>query len=123
MDPHQLKIVVAGACILAKLLTGVALTRSGKPYGAGLLAIHKLISPAALALLYLAAQRVHAESGLDSTQIAVCVSAGVLFVASIATGGIVSVEKPMPAMVMALHRVLSFVTLIVTGAGGALLWG
>ncbi len=114
MSITQLRVAGAGLFYLVIFLTGWRLSRSGKPYGTGLLTIHKLISLAALVYLAMVVFRVDQVGGVGAIGwIAVAVT-GVPFLATIVTGGLWSTNRPMPVVILAMHRITSFLTLACT---------
>ena len=114
MSPTQLRVVVIGLLYLFIFLSGVWLTRSGKPYSTVVLTIHKLISLAAIVFLGVVIYRTNQVSALSAGELAAGVITGLLFVGTIATGGLLSADKPMPAIVLWLHRTTPFLTVLST---------
>jgi hypothetical protein len=108
----DLRLLFAGLSFLIVLASGVWLTRAGKPYSGILLNAHKLIALAGVVLLALFVRRWVRSDPFTAIQLAVVVATGVLLVASIATGGLVSVDRPVSRAVLILHRVLPFVSLV-----------
>ena len=114
MDAAQLRLVGIGALYLFVFGSGVWLTRSGRPLNALLLTIHKLISLAALILI--AATIFPSNRGVESDTVELAASAvtGLLYLSTIATGALLSTEKPMKGLVLAMHKVTPFLTVLST---------
>jgi hypothetical protein len=108
------RVVVIGIAFLVKFLLGVWLTRSGKPYNALVLTIHKLVSLLTVVLIGFAVHRLWRDVGLSTPQVVAVVVIGLLFLLSIASGGVASTDKPTNAVVLILHRVAPFVTAFAT---------
>jgi heme A synthase len=53
---------------------------------------------------------------LDKSGLIVCIGAGLFFLGAVATGGILSAAKELPAVVQTMHKVLSLLTLLSTAA-------
>lgn len=104
-------------------LSGVWLNRSGQPYGVIVLTVHKLIAVAALALLGRSLYQANQLAGLSATELAAGVATGLLFVGTIAAGGLLATGKPMPTVVSTVHQVLPFLTVFATGVTLFLLSG
>jgi hypothetical protein len=101
---------------LGILVSGLWLSRLGKPYNAILLTIHKLVSLAAVVVLVFTVVRVRSEAALGVADwVAVSVS-GLFFAGTIATGALLSVDKPMPPAILVLHRIMPFLTVLSTAA-------
>ena len=95
--------------------SGFWLSRTGRPHNALILTIHKLISLAAVALLYLTVSQVSRATPIGSGLLAASIAAGVFFLATIATGGVVSARQAPPPVVSVFHKVLPYLTLLATG--------
>jgi hypothetical protein len=90
-------------------VSGVVMTRAGRPYSAVVLNVHKLIDLAAAAVVGVGVYRIHRQTGLPGGVWALVISAGVLFIATLATGGFLSASKSAPGWALRVHRVGSWV--------------
>ena len=104
-------MLAAAAAFVAVFVLGFLLRRSGKPYSGLVLTAHKLISLAVLILFSLTVSRINKATPLASAALAAAVFTGVFFVIAIVSGGLVSTDKPAPAIALTLHRVTPFVTI------------
>jgi hypothetical protein len=116
MSPDQIRIVGVGSLYLLIFVSGIRLSRAGKPYSTALLTVHKLISLAAAALLVMAMVRAHQTAGLDADEWIAGLVTGLLFVGTIASGGLLSVDKAMPAAIRTAHRITPVLTVLATAA-------
>ena len=105
MGAHKTFILVTGLFTLSILLTGFWVRSNGKPYSTTILTIHKLISLAAAVVLGSAITQLNQAVGLSSAELTVAVVTSVLFVVSVLSGGIWSIEKEIPKVVLRLHQV------------------
>ncbi len=101
---------------IAIFFLGYWLSRSGKPYNVPLFTLHKLIVLGVLIYLGVNVYQAHQLLPLTPAQIAASALTAVCFVAAIATGGLLSIEKAMPPFVGALHQVLPYLALLSTAA-------
>lgn len=115
MDTSQSSILIAGLLFLIIYLAGFRLSRKGKPYNPLLFNLHKLVGLAAGVYLGVVVYRVHQSAPLDMRQGSLVVVTALSFVATVVTGGLVSIDKPLPAAVTRLHRLFPHVTTLVTG--------
>ncbi len=114
MKTLESKLIVSGILILLMIITGILLTRSGKPYGTGLVTLHKLFSIAALVVVILAfVQQMKAAPNPLWTYLAIL--AGVLFIAAIASGAFLTAEKTMPGWVSLVHKLSTPAIILVIG--------
>ena len=123
MNSMQLRVLGAGIFFVFVLLSGLVLNRSGSPYNTAVLTIHKLIALAVLIFVMVSAYRKHQAAPLEALELAVVAITILLFVATIATGGILSTNKAMPAIVSRLHQITPFLTVAGTAVAlYLLLW-
>ncbi len=114
MKTLESKLIVSGILIILMIITGILLSRSGKPYGTGLLTLHKLFSIAALVLVILAfVQQMKAAPNPLWSLLAII--AGVLFIAAIASGAFLTAEKTMPDWVSLVHKLSTPAIILVIG--------
>ncbi len=95
-------------------ITGRRLRGIPKARNAVVLLAHKVLSLGAVALLAVTAQRANAETGLGRGVLAAVAGAGLLFVATMATGGWMSARETMPRAARLLHRSLALLTVLAT---------
>ncbi len=113
---NRINILYPIAMFLLIFLTGFWLSRGGRPYGVLLLTVHKLVSVGAVVFLAIVLVRINRAVGLNTIEVLAAVITGGLFLGTIATGGLLSAAKPIPAMVHLLHKTMPFLTLLATGA-------
>ena len=101
---------------LGIFVSGLWLSRLGKPFNVILLTVHKLVSVAAVVLLVLTVYRVTWDVALGATDWFAVALTGLFFLGTIATGGLLSADRPMPAAVLTLHRITPFLTVLTTAA-------
>lgn len=92
-------------------LSGFWLSRSGKPYSTLIFTIHKLIGLTMGIFLIITVYR---ATSLDPAQIVAIAITVLLFFATVAAGGLLSIEKPIPLIVSVIHKVLPYFTVIST---------
>jgi uncharacterized membrane protein YcgQ (UPF0703/DUF1980 family) len=112
MDANFFAIVIISTLFLFIFLSGYFLSRSGKPFNVPVLTIHKLLSLAAL--IYLSTRVVRVP--LNSLKIGLVTAAGLFFVSAIISGGLLSTDKPMPAIVHRIHQIIPYLTVLSTFA-------
>ena len=116
MDTIQAKLVGAGVLFLLIYLSGFGLSRAGKPYPSGIVTVHKLISLGEVGVLYLVLRQFQQTASLTSTQLTVAWAAGGLFAITILSGGLLSTNKSMPAILLLVHKAAPHLTLAATAA-------
>lgn len=106
--------LISGLLFLLIMFLGVWLSRKGKPYNVVVFTLHKLITLGTLAYLAVSIYKIHQASPLGTGQMIVVGVTAALFVITIVTGGLLSVDKAMPVIVLKLHQVMPFLTAIST---------
>ena len=115
MSPIQLKVVYTGLFFLFICLSGIWLSHSGRPLNVVINTIHKLISLAAMVFLAITLYQMNQAAKLSAIEVIAAAVTGLFFIGAIITGGLLSASKPMPAAVLALHRIIPFLTVASTG--------
>lgn len=111
-------LLVAAAIVMG---SGIWLTRSGKPYGAALLNIHKLIDLAAVVVVGVVVYQANRAAPLAGLEWAAVGAAALLVIATFASGGVISGMESPPASVLWLHRVGSWVAAALVAAAAYLM--
>ncbi len=110
------KILITGAFFIFILASGFWLHRLGRPVNSIVLTIHKLASIGAVVYLAVNVYRIHQVTPLTTPEIVACVVATLLFLVMVATGGLLSVEKEMPAFVHTVHQFTPYLVILSTSA-------
>jgi len=116
MGATQSSVVGAGLFFLFIILSGIWLSRSGKPLNGIILTIHKLISLAAVVFLAITIYQMNQAAGLSAIGFIAGVVTGLFFLGAIITGGLLSTGKPMPAAILTMHQIAPFLTVLSTAA-------
>lgn len=114
MDTTQLGIVGAGSFFLLIFLSGFWLSKSGKPFNAIILTIHKLLPLAAVALLAIVMYQVNQVTALSAIEWIAGLVTGLFFLGTGVTGGLLSIDKPMPTAVLRVHQITPFLIVLFT---------
>jgi len=114
MDSFQLRVVGAGLFFLFIFLSGIWLSRSGKPLNGLILTIHKLISLAAGIFLIITLYWMNQAAPLGATELIAVVVTALFFLGTVVFGGLLSTGKPMPPAILRMHQILPFLTVLST---------
>jgi len=112
MNTAWIKIVAVAALFAAVIASGFWLKGLGKPYPGLPFNLHKLIALGTAVAVVLLALRENRAVPLGGLEWALLAAAGACFLAAVVSGGLVSIEKPMPAFVGWLHRLMPFAALL-----------
>jgi hypothetical protein len=114
MNGLQLRFVGAGLFFLLILPSGFWLSYAGKPYSLTLFNAHKLIGFGLFLFLIINIYRVNRVAPLNALELTACLIAGLFFLATIVTGGLVSISKATPGSVSLFHKLLPYLTVLST---------
>jgi len=114
MGITQINILVTMVGFVLIFVSGFWLNNTGQPFSAGVLTLHKLLSLALIVYLVLAVLKIGRIAPLGEAELIACIVTGLLFLGAVATGGVLSAVKTMPAVVQTLHKVLSVLTVLST---------
>jgi hypothetical protein len=115
MSTTQARVAGVGLCFLLIVLSGLWLARFEKPYPTLLFTIHKLVGLAAGAFLGLIVYQTHQVVPLGAVEIAATAVTVLFFVGTVAAGGMLSIDQPMPPLVQTLHQVIPALTVLSSG--------
>lgn len=116
MSTWQIRVTGVVLSFVLIILSGIWLSHLGKPYNAGVFAVHKLVGVAAGVLLGIMVFQAHKATPLDAVQISAIVITVLFFMGTVVAGGLLSVNLEVPAFVQKLHRFLPVLTAFSTAA-------
>jgi hypothetical protein len=114
MGTSRLRVVGTGLFFVFIFLSGYWLSRSGKPYNGVVFNVHKLIGLAMGVFLIVTVRQVHQLTPLGSAEIAAIVVTVLFFAGIVISGGLVSVDNPIPVVVSMMHKFLPYVAVLST---------
>jgi hypothetical protein len=108
------KYIIAGLFLLFIILSGIWLSRTGRPLSVLVLTLHKLVSLGAVVFLAITVYRIHQAAPLSPLLLGISVLTLLLFITLFATGGLLSTAKTMPAVVLKIHQITPFLVVLST---------
>lgn len=111
MENSALYLWLSILAFVVIFITGFILHGKGKPYNQLLLALHKLIPLGVGAILIILAVGKSKMVRLPTLQLVLLIVELILLVATIITGGLISVKKEMPKIFTIIHKILPYLTL------------
>jgi hypothetical protein len=114
MSAVQSKAIGVGVLFPIIFLSGFWLSNSGRPLNTIVFTVHKLVAVATVILLGVTLYRTNQVAPLSAIQINAGAVTGLLFLSTIVTGGLVSTDNTMPALVTTLHRITPYLTVLAT---------
>jgi uncharacterized membrane protein YhiD involved in acid resistance len=117
------RAAVAGLSLLLVLLTGIWLSRRGRPLNVGISTLHKLVGLAAGVLLLVTIYQRNRVVPLDAAEWIAIVVTGLCFLGTVVSGALLTSDEPMPVAVLRVHQVVPILTALSSGATLYLLLG
>ena len=113
MDAITSKLIAPGILGLLTLISGMIVSRAGRPLNIWLVTIHKLIAVGTAVLIYMAVNQLYKTAdGKMVITIGITVISAVLILALIATGAFLTREEmELPAFVLKIHQVVPLLAL------------
>jgi heme A synthase len=109
------RIVSIVICFVVVFISGYVLSIGQKPFNTALLAVHKLFSLTAFVLLLLQIVKFNKITDPGMPILALAILALLLFIATMASGGIISARGSAPALISLTHKILPVATVIAAG--------
>jgi hypothetical protein len=106
---------VAGVLFLFIFLTGFWLSRSESPYPVIAFNIHKLIALGTLVFIAAGIYKIH-QAPLSLLQTTAIALTNFCYTATILSGGLLNLDKPLPVLVPFIHKVFPYLTILFTAA-------
>jgi hypothetical protein len=109
---------IISICIVCGLifLSGFWLSHKSKPYPLLFFTLHKLLAMGLLIYLGVLTNQLRQVGPFTPMQLGLLVLSGVVFLLTIVSGGLVSIEKALPPIIRILHHGLPYLTVISTAA-------
>ena len=115
--------ILVGVFLVFIIITGLWLSRNGRPLNTLLLTVHKLISVAGVVFLVVTLYRLNQTAPLTPVEISLSGISVLLFAALIVTGGLLSIDKMWPGIVLKIHQIVPTLVILSTVANLYLLHG
>lgn len=107
------RLAVTGIAFLVIVVSGLSLGQ--KPYNTLVFTVHKLVAIGLIIFLSVALRQMHHDMALNTLEIGLVVLAGLLFLATVVTGGAVSIpDTDLPPAVKTVHHVAPYLTALST---------
>jgi Na+/glutamate symporter len=109
-----IKIIAAILFFLISIATGIWLTNNGKPLNPWIFNTHKLIALAAAVFTGLVIRNLLKSFETDAIFITMVILLVLFYLSLFVTGGLLSVEKEFPGIVLMLHKIAPALVLILS---------
>ena len=108
----EFRIVITAVLFLAMIISGVVLSKTGRPLNNLLFTIHKLVVIAAIIFMIYTVYLLQKNLELHSLELILIITTGLLLLITFVTGALLSFEKLVSEALQVIHKVTPFVTLV-----------
>lgn len=108
MRTIESKIIIAGIFFIGIILSGIWLSKTGKPYHVGIFSLHKLVSITTIILIGKVVFNLQKEMTLQTIELVLILLTGVFFIAIIVTGAIQSINESVNGIIPVIHKITPF---------------
>lgn len=115
MNNLTLKIGITIFLFLLIIVSGVWIAKTGRPLNSKIFAVHKIISVLTIVLGSIFISQMSKTFGINQQAIIFIVLTVVFVILEIATGAILSFEKPINSIILYLHKIIPVLILIFSG--------
>jgi hypothetical protein len=109
------RATVAALFFLLIFLSGIGLSRMGRPLNVGISTLHKLISLAAGVFLLVTIYQRNLATPLNGLEWVLIVVTGLFFTGTVASGGILSTDRPVSVAALRAHQILPVLAAVSSG--------
>jgi len=109
-----IKLTGLGILFLLIIISGIWLTKTGRPYQNILFSVHKFVSLLTVVLGAIMVYNLQKSTEISALATTLMIVAGIIFIILIVTGGLLNLDKPFYETLRITHRILSPITVILT---------
>jgi len=110
-------LILCGGLFLFSVMSGVWVSRLGRPLNSGVFTIHKLVALATIAVIGIQFYQLSRTTGLATLLDWIAVIAALLmFLALFATGALLSFDRPVPVVPLRVHQAAPLLALVASAA-------
>ena len=110
------RAIIAGLFFLFIFLSGIWLSRTGRPLNVAISTVHKLISLAAGIFILVTIYQQNRVVPLSALEWIAIVVTGLCFLGTVASGGFLSSDRPAPIALLRVHQIVPILTLLSSAA-------
>lgn len=112
METMTTKLIYAAVLGVLTLISGVLLSKAGRPLNPALFNIHKIIAVVTIVLIIMSVVKLYkVEETKAMIDLGMIILTGMFFLALVATGGMLCFEREWPSVILKIHQVLPLVSL------------
>jgi hypothetical protein len=99
-----LKFILSGILIALSVISGVWLSKMGRPLKSAIFTLHKLVSVITIILMVTIIYQLQKAIEKDNTEILFMAATGLFFVFALVSGALLSFERPVNKIILFIHK-------------------
>jgi len=112
MKSIELRIISCGILLLISIISGIWLSKLGRPLNTAVFTIHKLISILVIILMVVVIYNYQKTITIEKTEWIFIIITGFIFLITVLTGALLSFDKPVNNIILTLHRISSILVIV-----------
>jgi hypothetical protein len=106
------KITYFGLGIVATLISGIILSKAGRPLNSAIFSVHKLIALGTVILFAVGVRNLYRAAAVPAVQLIIAAISGLVFLALIVSGSLLSFDKLAMQPVLMIHEIAPWLALV-----------
>ena len=112
METIKLGIIITGILILITIITGIWLSKLGRPLNTVIFAVHKIVPIFTIIYMAIIVFRLQKNIEAGNKELILIIITGLIFLFAFVSGALLSFEKPVNFILLVIHKIMSFLIVI-----------
>ena len=112
METVESQVITADLLLLLSIIFGIWLSRVGRPLNQFVFAVHKLLALGTVIFAGIVIYNLHNNFEINAIGMILIVCMALFFLALFITGVFLSFEKPLPDIVLIIHKIVSVLAVV-----------
>ena len=110
----KIRIIATGILILFTIISGIWLSKLGRPLNVVIFAIHKIIALLTTILTVIIIYQLQKNIKLSNVELILIAVTGLIFLIALISGALLSFEKPVNLILLTIHKLTPFLIVVST---------
>ena len=115
MRTIEVRIIINAILVLITIISGIWLSRLGRPLNTPLFTVHKIIAILAIVLTVIIIYQLQKNIDLTNTVLVLIIVSAVFFILAFVTGALLSFDKFAVGIIRMIHKVTPLFVIVFTG--------
>ena len=110
----ETRFIIIGLLFIVSVLSGINISKSGKPYNVPVFTIHKIAGLAAIVLIAIAIYKIQEPIELKILELGAIVFTGIFLVSVFISGVLLSINKTVNELILTIHKITWILSMVFT---------